>query len=210
MRIIKVGISIGGYRVMNQSLIFTFIFSFFCSGISFAMEPLSELLLEASKTGTLAQVNELIKARADVNYARPHDGNTPMMLAAMFFERRDSDQVCRLLIDHGANVCARNNNGRTAFQIAAFNVHEEVCDIIFKTMLGFNLQEKKAIRAFLRCLRIKWPTNYSNLKNNFKKFVFDVMKAEKKQKAFLEIGTSYDYMGYFRDRYSNQIKTDVE
>jgi len=123
---------------------------------------LSEHLLEASKTGVLTAVNELIRAQADVNYARSLDGNTPLMLAAMFLDR---EEVGSLLIKHGANVMARNKFGRTALQIAAFNYQLELCDIIFeKTVRVFDEQQKQRASAFLFCLQQKYAIQYSNLK----------------------------------------------
>jgi len=164
---------------MKRLFVFIFVLSISCNGVAFAMEQdlkceLSEHLLEASKIGTPAAVEELIRAQADVNYARPDDGLTPLMLAAMFIDRED---VFRLLIKHGANVTARNKIGRTALQIAAFNFQIELCDMIFeKTLKILDENQKQRVRAFLFCLKQKYATDYPNLKNIFKQEIFTFIK----------------------------------
>jgi hypothetical protein len=198
---------------MKRLLIFTFSLTVFCTGVTFAMESdlkreLSENLLEASKIGTLTAVNELIHAQADVNYARPNDGYTPLMLAALFVGR---EEVGRLLIKHGANVTARNKLGRTAFQIAAFNYQLELCDIIFdKAVRVFDEKQKQRIYAFLFCLQQKYANQYSNLKNIFKEEVITFFKEENRPKVLVEIRRLNDYAGFFQARYSPLAKTGVE
>jgi len=169
---------------------------------------LSEHLLEASKTGVLTAVNELIRAQADVNYARPDDGLTPLMLAAMFIDRED---VFRLLIKHGANVTARNKIGRTALQIAAFNFQIELCDMIFeKTLKILDENQKQRVRAFLFCLKQKYATDYPNLKNIFKQEIFTFIKDENRPKILAEIRRADDYVRLFQERYSPSIKINNE
>jgi ankyrin repeat protein len=208
---------------MKRLLIFIIGLSFFYNGINFAMEPaspsvpgpaddfkreLSEHLLEASKTGTLSAVDELIGAQADVNYARPADGYTPLMLAAMFLDR---EEVCNLLIKHGADIRVRNKFGRTAFQIAAFNFQLELCDIIFEKALRiFDEKQKERMCVFLFCLRQKHSVDYSNLKNIFKKEIITFFIEENRIKVLAEIGKLNDYAGYFHARYSSLFKTHVE
>lgn len=169
---------------------------------------LSERLLEASKIGTLTAVGELIRAQADVNYARPDDGYTPLMLAAMFWCR---EEVCGLLIKNGANVVARNKLGRSALQIAAFNFQLEVCDIIFERAIRiFDEKQKQRMYAFLFCLKQKHATDYSNLKNIFKGMILAFMKQENRSNVLAEIRNLNDFTRFFQARYSPLIKTNVE
>ena len=46
--------------------------------------------------------------------ARSKDGSTPLHLASMYGRL----EVARVLIEHGADIDAKDNKGRTPFQVA--------------------------------------------------------------------------------------------
>ena len=195
-------------RILTLSILFAYAGADAMESADYLKRELSQNLLEASKTGTPIAVEELIRAQADVNYARPEDGLTPLMLAAMFIDR---EAVCSLLIKHGANVAARNKLGRTALQIAAFNFQIELCDIIFEKKLRIlDENQKQRVRAFLFCLKQKYAKDYPNLKNIFKKEIFTFIKEENRPKILAEIRRADDYVRLFQERYSPSIKINNE
>lgn len=195
-------------RILTLSILFAYAGADAMESADYLKRELSQNLLEASKTGTPIAVEELIRAQADVNYARPEDGLTPLMLAAMFIDRED---VFRLLIKHGAKVAARNKIGRTALQIAAFNFQIELCDMIFeKTLKILDENQKQRVRAFLFCLKQKYATGYPNLKNIFKQEILTFIKEENRPKILAEIRRADDYVRLFQERYFPSIKKNNE
>ena len=69
-------------------------------------------------------IKELIVKRADVNMVDRQTGETPLMFAA----RYSTSEVVGVLLDAGAEVNARDKNGRTALYAAHENPYRD--DII--------------------------------------------------------------------------------
>jgi ankyrin repeat protein len=83
-------------------------------------------LLIASNRGDAPTIEALVRAQADPNRATTN-GTTPLMLAAA----SGSVEAVRLLIDHGANVNARENvKGETALIFAAAYGRAEVVGVL--------------------------------------------------------------------------------
>jgi len=82
-------------------------------GSTTAVSP--EAFIELCKTGTVQEIQEAIKAGADVN-ARDNDGWTALKFAAW---RADDPGIVSALTKAGADVNAKNNNGVTALMNAA-------------------------------------------------------------------------------------------
>lgn len=74
------------------------------------------VLYFAAKAGHAGCVAALLAAGADVERGG-NDGWTPLMHAVNAGER-ECTEVCRLLLDAGANIAAVDNNGRTALDLA--------------------------------------------------------------------------------------------
>ena len=73
-------------------------------------------MLKIKKSTTLARVQELIKAGADVN-AKDKNGVTPLMVAAELKKR----EIMKALVKAGADVDAKDKDGWTAIFYALEN-----------------------------------------------------------------------------------------
>jgi len=94
------------------SVIFIIFFILAGSVSAFGQKNFFELV----KTGTLEEVNNAIKAGADVN-ARDKNGWTPLMYAAW---KNQNPEVIKVLLEAGADVNARNKYGGTPLMYAAW------------------------------------------------------------------------------------------
>jgi hypothetical protein len=72
----------------------------------------------AALKGSSDMCKALLKARADVN-ARSSSGDTPIFSAS-------SADICRLLVERGANLSALNEDGQSALHLAAKSGHSGV------------------------------------------------------------------------------------
>ena len=59
--------------------------------------------------------------------ARDKTHSTPLHLAASL---AFAGGIVRLLLNHGANVGAKDDRGRTPFQIASSNGHSEIAELL--------------------------------------------------------------------------------
>ena len=92
-------------------------FTVFLILLSCQLALFSADIFTVASSGTVAQVQQAIKAGADVN-ARAEYGLSPLMYAAGFNTNPD---VISVLIKAGADVNARNERGWTALKFAKDN-----------------------------------------------------------------------------------------
>jgi ankyrin repeat protein len=77
----------------------------------------------------------LISLGADVN-ARDHNGFTPLMMAASFYENVE------ILINAGANINAQNNEGKTALMLSAqYGVYPDVIRLFLEKGADAKLED---------------------------------------------------------------------
>ena len=79
-------------------------------------------LEEAAMKGNADAVRQHIAAGTDLNIKNPMSGGTPLITAATFGQ----DEAALLLIEGGADLEVKNNEGATALHVAAFFCREEI------------------------------------------------------------------------------------
>uniref|UniRef100_A0A6I8NPS5 Uncharacterized protein n=1 Tax=Ornithorhynchus anatinus TaxID=9258 RepID=A0A6I8NPS5_ORNAN len=79
-----------------------------------ASQEVNQKLVEAIKTGNIKEVRELLERGADVHF-QVEGGWMPLHLAA----QAEKEDIVHLLLEKGAEPCARKKNGATPFIVAA-------------------------------------------------------------------------------------------
>lgn len=80
----------------------------------------------AAAQGNLEAIKQHLEAGTDVDAKEPPGGSTPLLVAAIFGRA----EAAKLLIEKGANVNARSNDGATALHAAAFFCHTEIVKLV--------------------------------------------------------------------------------
>jgi len=70
----------------------------------------------AAALGNIEAIKQHVSAGTDLNAKEPAGGSSPLIVAAVFSQT----EAAKLLIENGANLNARNNDGATALHAAAF------------------------------------------------------------------------------------------
>ena len=89
-------------------------------------QPPSIDVWTAVAQGNLEAVKQHVSAGTDVDAKEPPGGSTPLIVAATF----GRFEAAKLLIEKGANVNARSNDGATALHGAAFFCHTEIVRLL--------------------------------------------------------------------------------
>ncbi|MHC4528164.1 MAG: ankyrin repeat domain-containing protein, partial [Planctomycetota bacterium] len=80
----------------------------------------------AAATGNLEAIKQHVAAGTDLNAGEPAAGSTPLIVATLLGQT----EAAGLLIENGAKVNARNNEGTTALLTAAFFCHTETVKLL--------------------------------------------------------------------------------
>ncbi len=80
----------------------------------------------AAATGNIEAIKQHLEAGTDVDAKEPPGGSTPLLVAAIFGRA----EAAKLLIEKGANINARSNDGATALHAAAFFCHTEIVKLL--------------------------------------------------------------------------------
>ena len=94
----------------------------------------------AAAQGNIEAIKELLAAGTDLNAKEPAGGSTPLIVAALLGQT----EAARLLIENGANVNARNNDGITALHAAAFFCRTETVKLLLDKNAEVNAKNIRA------------------------------------------------------------------
>lgn len=104
--------------------------------------------------GDTAKIRECLDAGVDINICDSRDahGETALMSAA----DRGNTSIIELLLEHGADINARNQYGSTALIKAASHGHIDVMKILIQAGADANIEDNEGLSAFA-ILRNNYP-----------------------------------------------------
>ncbi len=88
-------------------------------------KPAVDIWTAAAK-GDMPHIKQNLDAGTDINARDAAGGSTPLMVAALFGQT----EAAQLLIQKGAKLDARNNDGATALHLAAFFCQRETAEFL--------------------------------------------------------------------------------
>jgi len=95
----------------------------------------------AAAQGNLEAIEQHVSAGTDLNAKEPAWGGTPLMVAALFGQT----EAASLLIEKGAKVNAKNNEGSTALLTAAFFGHPETVKLLLEKGAEVNAENNNGV-----------------------------------------------------------------
>ncbi len=97
----------------------------------------------AAVEGDLTAIQQHINAGTDLNAKEPSGGSSPLITAAVF----GNTEVALALIEAGADVNFRNNEGSTALHSAAFFCHIEIVEALLENGADKNIPNNNGSTA---------------------------------------------------------------
>ena len=143
----------------------------------------------ATLLGDLDAIEQHIKAGTDLNLKEPAVGSTPLISAAVF----GKTEIARALIDAGADVNLKNNEGSTALHSAAF-----LCRLEIVKMLLENGADKNALNNYGSTAQQSVMAPFSDVK-----FIYDQFS---KDLGPLGFKLNYDYVEATRPEIAELLK----
>ncbi|RQP19234.1 MAG: ankyrin repeat domain-containing protein [Parapedobacter sp.] len=98
----------------------------------------------AVATGNEAVLRQYLAAGKDINVKDPFGGSSPLITAAVFGQ----PEMAKLLIDAGADLNFRNNEGSTALISAAFFGRREIVQLLLNAGADKTIQNKYGATAY--------------------------------------------------------------
>lgn len=87
-------------------------------------------------SGNLEVVNQHIDAGTDINLKDQMSGSSPLITAATFNQK----EIAKALIDAGADLSVKNNDGATALHVAAFFCRVEIAQFLIDAKADKNVK----------------------------------------------------------------------
>ena len=94
---------------------------------------------KAAGQGNIQAIKQHVAAGTDLNANEPAMGGTPLISAAAFGQT----EAAKLLIEEGANVNLKNNDGATPLFVAAFFGHTEIVKLFLERGADASAKNKK-------------------------------------------------------------------
>ena len=95
-------------------------------------------------TGNLEAIRQHIAAGSDINEKDPFGGSSPLISAAVF----GKTEIAKALIDAGADLNIRNNDGSTALHCAAFFCRPEIVKMLLDKHADKTIKNKYNSTAY--------------------------------------------------------------
>ena len=99
---------------------------------------------DAVISGNTEAVKQHIAAGSDLNTKDPFGGASPLIIATVF----DKIDIAKLLIEAGADLNMKNNDGSTAIHTAAFFCRTEALDALLKAGADKSLKNNFGMTAY--------------------------------------------------------------
>jgi hypothetical protein len=96
------------------------------AGLSAATAAQDTNIWKAAASGNIDAIKQHLEAGTDVDTKEQPGGGTPLLVTAVF----GRGEAAKLLIEKGANVNAKSNDGATALHAAAFFCHTEIVKLL--------------------------------------------------------------------------------
>ena len=100
-------------------------------------------LIQAAKDGNLPAVQTALSEGAEVNARDTTHGGTPLIWTSY----NSHAEVIKLLLEKGAEINAKANNGATALMMAAYQGHTEIIKLLLEKGADVNAKSKDGITA---------------------------------------------------------------
>ena len=143
----------------------------------------------ATLLGDLDAIKQHIKAGSDLNVKEPAVGSTPLISAAVF----GKTEIARVLIEAGAEVNLKNNEGSTPLHSAAF-----LCRLEIVEMLLENGADKDLLNNYGSTAQQSVMAPFSDVK-----FIYDQFS---KDLGPLGFKLDYDYVEATRPKIAELLK----
>jgi len=88
----------------------------------------------AAAEGNIEAIQQHVSSGTDLNAKEPTGGSTPLIVAAVFGQT----EAARLLIEKGASVNVKNNEGNTSLHVATFFCHPETVKLLLEKSAKVN------------------------------------------------------------------------
>jgi hypothetical protein len=114
----------------------------------------------AAATGNIEAIKQHVTAGTDLNAKEPQGGSTPLIVAILYGQ----NEAAKLLIENGANINARNNDGATALHVAAFFCRTETMELLLNKGAEVNAKNIRA-ETPLNTVSAEWSQELEGLYN---------------------------------------------
>jgi hypothetical protein len=154
-----------------------------------AVKPPNVDIHTATLLGDLESIKQHIEAGSDLNEKEPAVGSTPLISASVF----GKTDIARALIEAGADVNIKNNEGSTALHSAAFLCRLEIVELLLE-----NGADKEALNNYGSTARQSVMAPFSDVK-----FIYDQFS---KDLGPLGFKLDYEYVEASRPKIANLLK----